>query len=374
MRKRFWILFWISASALLAGCASLGGIKSTDFDGIRLYTLKNHSGTEVKITNYGATITSIKIPDKRGARGDVVLGYNCAEDYMNAVDKPYFGAIVGRYGNRIAKGQFTLDGKTYRLATNNGPNHLHGGVIGFDKVVWKATPIAGKGFSGLQLAYLAKDGEEGYPGNLNVQVTYKLTPDNELIIEYEATSDKATPINLTNHTYFNLAGEGKGTILDHQLRLNADYYTPVDKTLIPTGEITPVIGTPFDFATAKAIGRDIHQSHEQLRFGLGYDHNFVLNKGNQFGQLTLAATVFEPTTGRFMEVFTEEPGVQFYCGNFLDGRLVGKSGRAYVHRGGFCLETQHYPDSPNQPGFPSVILRPGEIYKTRTIYRFSIKE
>lgn len=360
----------ICVAGLLAGCASMRGVKSEDFSSIRLYTLKNKAGIEVKITNYGATVTSIKTPDREGKMADIALGYNDVSDYMNAVDKPYFGAIVGRYGNRIAKGRFTLDGKEYKLATNNGENHLHGGVIGFDKVVWTAE-IVGK--NAVRFSYLAKDGEEGYPGNLSIAVTYTLTDDNELKIDYLATTDKATPVNLTNHTYFNLKGEGEGTILDHELMINAKGFTPVDSGLIPTGKIVPVAGTPFDFTTAKPIGRDIGQKDQQLEYGLGYDHNFVLNKEGREGQMTLAATVYEPNSGRFMEVFTEEPGIQFYSGNFLDGRLTGKSGKNYVHRGGFCLETQHYPDSPNRPEWPSTILRPGNEYKTTTIYKFSAR-
>jgi aldose 1-epimerase len=353
------------------GCEPVGGVKTADFDSIRLYELKNKSGTEVKITNFGAIVTSIKVADRDGKFADIALGYNCVEDYINAVDKPYFGSIVGRYGNRIAKGEFTLDGEAYTLATNNGDNHLHGGIIGFDKVVWDAKGITGNGFTGVELSYLAKDMEEGYPGNLNLKVTYKLTDDNELSIDYHAVTDKATPVNITNHTYFNLAGEGNGTILDHELMLNADNYTPVDEGLIPTGKIVPVKGTPFDFTSAKPIGRDVNQRNQQLEFGGGYDHNFVLNKKTD--GMTLAASVYEPTSGRFMEVLTEEPGIQFYCGNFLDGRLKGKSGKTYVYRGGFCLETQHYPDSPNQDGFPSTILRPGQTYKTKTVYKFLVK-
>lgn len=342
-----------------------------DFDSIQLFTLKNKAGMTVKATNYGAIITSILVPDRDGALADVALGYDRLEDYTNAVDKPYFGAVVGRYGNRIAGGAFTLDGETYSLLKNNGENHLHGGAIGFDKVVWDAE--YDQAANRLALTYQAKDGEEGYPGNLRVSVTYTLTEDNELIVDYHATTDRATPVNLTQHSYFNLKGEGEGQILDHELMLNASRYTPVDETLIPTGELSPVAGTPFDFTTSKAIGRDIEQDHEQLAFGLGYDHNWVLDKDGQEDGLTLAARVIEPTSGRVLEVRTTQPGVQFYCGNFLDGRLRGKSGRPYLHRGGFCLETQHFPDSPNQPNFPSKILRPGEEYQSRTVFAFSTK-
>ena len=349
------------------------GIKVKDFDSIKLYSLKNKVGTEVKITNYGATITSIIVADRNGNFSDIALGYNSLEGYVNAVDKPYFGAVVGRYGNRIAKGRFELEGEQYTLAVNNGQNHLHGGVIGFDKVIWDAKPIKGDRFAGLELTYLAKDMEEGYPGNLNIKVTYKLTNKNELVIDYEAVTDKATPVNLTNHTYFNLSGEGNGTILDHELMINAYYYTPVDETLIPNGKIAEVKKTPFDFTSPKPIGRDIATQNEQIKFGGGYDHNFVLNKPKTDKSMSLAATVYEKSSGRFMEVFTEEPGIQFYSGNFLDGRLKGKSGRTYVHRGAFCLETQHYPDSPNQADFPSVILYPNQTYETRTIYKFSVK-
>ena len=352
---------------LTAGCMS-SGVKVSDFDSIRSYTLKNKNGMEVKCTNYGAIISSIKVPDRMGIFADVALGYDSVEGYINAVDRPYFGAVVGRYGNRIAKGKFTIDGKEYSLKTNNGENHLHGGLMGFDKVVWTAK-MAGE--NSVAFSYTARDGEEGYPGNLAVTVTYTLTDDNEIKIDYLATTDKKTPVNLTNHTYFNLAGEGAPTILDHELMINADAFTPVDKGLIPTGELRPVETTPFDFRTAKTIGRDIGLENQQLEFGLGYDHNWVLNKGN--GGMTLAATVYEPKSGRFMEVFTEEPGIQFYCGNFLNGCLVGKSGKVYNHRSALCLETQHYPDSPNQPAFPSTILEPGQTYATTTIYKFSTK-
>jgi aldose 1-epimerase len=354
-------------SLLLSG--SVWSQQVEDFDSIQLYTLTNSKGMQVKITNYGAIITSIQVPDRDGKLADVALGYHHVENYINAVDKPYFGAVVGRYGNRIAKGSFTLNGETYSLAINNPPNHLHGGIIGFDKVVWDAKLTQGDGWKGLELSYLAKDKEEGYPGNLKVTVTYQLTDDNELRVDYRATTDKATPVNLTQHTYFNLKGEGEGTILDHELMINAKTYTPIDAGSIPTGEMPPVAGTPFDFTTAKPIGRDINQQDQQLKHGLGYDHNFVLDK--KAGELSLAARVHEPISGRIMEIHTTEPGIQFYCGNFLDGRLKGKSGKPYVHRGGFCLETQHYPDSPNQPNFPSTILEPGKEYKSTTIFKFS---
>nr|WP_246114734.1 aldose epimerase family protein [Rubripirellula tenax] len=351
---------------------SIAQVIVNDFDSIKLYTLTNDSGMTVKVTNYGAIITSIMVPDRNGKVGDVALGYNRVEDYINAVDKPYFGAIVGRYGNRIAKGAFSIGDKTYALATNNNANHLHGGVIGFDKVVWDAKPIEGDGFTGLELSYLAKDMEEGYPGNLQVTVTYQWNNKNELSVNYHASTDKSTPVNLTQHTYFNLKGEGEGTILDHELMLNAKTYTPVDSGLIPTGKMPNVEGTPFDFTVSKPIGRDVGASDEQLEFGLGYDHNFVLDK--PYGEMGLAARVYEPTTGRVMEITTTEPGIQFYCGNFLDGRLKGKAGKTYLHRGGFCLETQHYPDSPNQPNFPSTIIKPGKDYQTKTTFKFSTQK
>ncbi|GAA5509453.1 aldose epimerase family protein [Novipirellula caenicola] len=373
MKLRSTLLLCLS----LLGLCTLGikpseaHVSVEDFDSIKLYTLKNEAGMTVKITNYGAIITSIIVPDRDGKMGDVALGYNRVEDYINAVDKPYFGAVVGRYGNRIAKGKFTIDGETYTLAVNNGENHLHGGVVGFDKVVWDAKPLEGDGWSGLELTYKAKDMEEGYPGNLKLKVTYKLTMTNELVVDYFATTDKKTPVNVTQHTYFNLAGEGEGTILDHELMINANQFTPVDEGLIPTGELRDVEGTPFDFRTPKKIGRDVGKDNEQLRFGLGYDHNFVLDKSGNDKAMTLAARVKDPKSGRVLEVHTTEPGIQFYGGNFLDGRLRGKSGKPYVHRGGFCLETQHFPDSPNQPNFPSTILSPGEEYRTTTTFKFS---
>lgn len=366
---RFPITFLVG---LLLVSAPASAAEVDDFDDIRLYTLSNSEGMTVKITNFGAIITSIVVPDCDGNMEDIVLGYDSVEQYINAVDKPYFGAIVGRYGNRIAKGRFMVDGSEYSLATNNGENHLHGGVIGFDKVVWEAKPISGDAWTGVKLTYTAKDGEEGYPGNLDVIVTYKLFEDNGLAVEYHATTDKATPVNLTQHSYFNLKGEGAGTILDHELLLNATRFTPVDDALIPTGELKEVENTPFDFTSPKPIGRDIGEESQQLEYGLGYDHNFVLEGSEE--EMRLAARVYEPTSGRVMEIRTVEPGIQFYTGNFLDGRLTGKSGKQYVHRGGFCLETQHFPDSPNQMSFPSTILRPDKQYHTKTVYSFSTSE
>ena len=368
-KRLFALICKLTACVTLFASTALAQVK--DFDSIKLYALQNESGMTVHATNYGAIITSIIVPDRDGNLADVALGYDRVEDYINAVDKPYFGAVVGRYGNRIAKGEFTLDGETYSLLKNNGENHLHGGAIGFDKVVWTVDEyIEGKS---LTLSYLAKDKEEGYPGNLQLQITYTLRDDNSLVVDYYATADKATPVNVTQHTYFNLKGEGQGTILDHELMLNAKKFTPVDETLIPTGEMPTVAGTPFDFTTAKSIGRDIGQQDEQLSFGLGYDHNWILDKDGKEGELSLAAQVHEPTSGRVMEIHTTEPGIQFYCGNFLDGRLKGKSGKPYIHRGGFCLETQHFPDSPNQTNFPSTILKPGDTYESRTVFKFSTK-
>lgn len=334
---------------------------------VDLYTLTNDTGVEARIMTYGGIVVSLKVPDRHGDLGDVVLGYDTLEGYLR--DNPYFGALIGRYGNRIAKGRFTLDGKVYRLARNNGKNHLHGGIKGFDKVIWKATEARRENGVGLQLTYLSRDGEEGYPGNLSVTVVYTLTHNNELRIDYAATTDKKTIVNLTNHSYFNLAGAGKGNILGHEMMLDADRFTPVDKGLIPTGELREVKGTPMDFTEPTPIGARIDRQDEQLIFGLGYDHNWVLNHKN--GTLALAARVFEPTTGRSMEVYTTEPGIQFYSGNFLDGAITGKNGKVYHKRYGFCLETQHFPDSPNKPQFPSTVLNPGQEYRQTTIYKFS---
>jgi len=344
---------------------------------VSLYTLKNAHGMELRVIDYGGIILSLKVPDRTGRVADVVLGFDSLGDYER--ESPYFGAIIGRYGNRIAGGRFTLDGQTYTLARNNGVNHLHGGVRGFDKVVWAATRFERGDSTGLVFRYTSPDGEEGYPGTLRAQVTYTLTESNELIFDYEATTDRATPVNLTQHSYFNLASDGTGDILGHVVVLNADRFTPVDSTLIPTGELRSVQGTPFDFRTPMAIGARVGQNDEQLRYGRGYDHNFVLNKGGKggtkttAGDPTLAARVYEPRSGRVMEILTTEPGLQFYSGNFLDGTLRGKHGVVYRHRAGFAMETQHFPDSPNEPAFPSTTLRPGQTYRSRTIYRFSIQ-
>ena len=368
-------------AAVLVGCTSLkqaqiqiGQISRQPFgqtkDGIAvdLYTLRNSKGAEVGICNYGGLVTFLKVPDRNGQFGDVVLGYDTLADYIK--ESPYFGALIGRYGNRIAKGKFKLDGKEYTLATNNAPNALHGGLKGFDKVVWEPRILATLEGPALKLKYESKDGEEGYPGNLSVTAVYTLTDDNALKLEYTATTDKDTVVNFTQHSYFNLAG--KGDILNHEVMMPADRFTPVDSTLIPTGELKPVDGTPFDFRTPTAIGARIGQEDEQLKFGNGYDHNWVINK--PMGQLGLMARVYEPTTGRVLEVGSTEPGLQFYTGNFLDGKLTGKGGWVYQFRNGFCLEAQHYPDSPNQPNFPSVVLKPGQVYQSTIIFKFSVQK
>lgn len=341
-----------------------------DSQAVDLYTLTNANHIEMQVTNYGGIVTSIKVPDKNGVPADIVLGYSKLKDYI--ANSPYFGAIIGRYGNRIAKGKFSIDGHEYTLKINNGENALHGGLKGFDKVVWKATPIKNANSVSLEMHYLSKDGEEGYPGNLNVTVVYTLTNKNTFEIQYTATTDKPTIVNLTNHTYWNLAGEGSGDVLNQQLMINADYFTPVDSGLIPTGEKRAVADTPFDFRTPHMIGERIGADNQQLKFAGGYDHNFILNKKN-ISDTVLAATVYEPESGRFLEVYTTEPGIQFYSGNFLDGSIIGKSGEPYEFRNGLCLETQHFPDSPNKPDFPSTVLRPGETYSTKTIYKFSTK-
>jgi aldose 1-epimerase len=346
--------------------------KTPDGQPVDLYVLTNKTGAEVSITNYGGCVVSLKVPDRSGKLADVVLGYENVDGYV--ADKSYFGALVGRYGNRIGHAQFVLDGKTYPLAKNNGENTLHGGIKGFNKALWSAKTIAAKEGQSLELFYLSKDGEEGFPGNLKVTVIYTLTDANALKIEYSATTDKKSVVNLTNHAYFNLAGQGSGDILGHLLMINADQFTPVDTGLIPTGELRDVAGTPFDFRKPIAIGARIDQADEQqLKLGGGYDHNFVLLRG-AYTEESPAARVVEPTSGRVMEVWTTEPGIQFYTGNFLDGKTVGKGGATYPKRNAFCLETQHFPDSPNQPKFPSVVLNPGERYHTVTTYKFSVEK
>jgi len=348
--------------------------KTADGQSVELYTLSNAKGMTVKIATYGGTITELLVPDRDGKLADVTHGFDNLAGYESK-GNPFFGCLVGRYCNRIGKGRFTLDGKEYKLATNNGPHHLHGGLKGFDKKVWRVVgQEAGKsadgvGYTGLVLSYLSPDGEEGYPGNLDVQVSYRLTDDNALEIRYQAKTDKPTVVNLTNHAYFNLAGHAAGDILDHEVTLFASRYTPSDETLLPTGKIEPVKGTPYDFTTAKTIGSRIKEIKGEPG---GYDVNYVIDR-KAGSDLTLAAVVREPKSGRIMEVLTTEPGVQFYTGNFLDGTVKGKGGAVYKKHAGFCLETQHYPDSPNQKDFPSTVLRPGQTYRSMTVYRFSAK-
>lgn len=366
---------------LLAGCVArsaasmeteAGATKAafgTTRDGVsvELYTLRNSKGFEAKISNYGGILISLKVPDRAGKFDDVVLGYDTLDGYLTR--SPYFGALIGRYGNRIGKARFTLDGHEFTLAANNGPNSLHGGRKGFDKVVWQVESYADNQDSNptLKLHYVSKDGEEGFPGTLDVRAIYSVMNDNALKLEFTATTDKTTVVNLTHHSYFNLAG--KGDVLAHEIMIPADRFTPVDEGLIPTGELRPVKGTPFDFNVPMTIGARITEQNEQLKFGKGYDHNWVFNK--RIGDLTLLAKVTEPTTGRVMEVLSTEPGLQFYSGNTLNGAITGKGGRVYNPRTGFCLEPQHYPDSPNRPDFPSVVLKPGEVYRNTIVYRFS---
>jgi aldose 1-epimerase len=343
---------------------SFGTTPNGDVD---LFFLKNKNGMEVKITNYGGIITSIMLPDKDGKMADVVLGFDNVAQYL--APHPYFGAIIGRYGNRIANGKFKLDNNTFTLVKNNGEHHLHGGTKGFDKIIWEAKEIKTPSNIGVKMSYTSPDLEEGYPGNLEVVVQYSLTEDNQLIISYEARTDKKTLCNLTNHTYFNLAGEGNGTILNHELTVNANQITPTDEGMIPTGKLQPVEGTPFDFRSATAIGKRIEDENQQLKNGNGYDHNFVLNQRKKEES---AATLFDRESGRLMEVFTSEPGVQIYTANWLDDSLIGKSGKSYSKRGAVCLETQHFPDSPNQPNFPSATLEAKKVYLSFTIYKFSV--
>ncbi len=345
---------------------------TSDGQEVLQYTLKNQNDLRISVLNYGGIITNLFVPDRDGELNDIVLGYNNIEDYIN--NSPFFGALIGRYGNRIADGKFVLDAKEYQLALNDKPGdipcHLHGGNIGFDKIIWNVKPIIKDGTVSLKLFYRSKDGEEGYPGNLDITVYYHLTNDNTLRIEYYAETDQATPINLTQHSYFNLKGEGSGDVLDHKVYINADKFTPVNEGLIPTGSIETVKDTPFDFSIPKKINDDISKDNRQLSYGGGYDHNYVLNDENR--DLHHAATVIEPESGRKLDVWTTEPGVQFYSGNNLEKSYVGKSGKPYKKYAGLCLETQHYPDSPNQDSFPSTILRPGEKYESLTEFRFSI--
>jgi aldose 1-epimerase len=341
---------------------------TSDGAAVEQYTLTNANGMQAGILTYGGTIASLTAPDRTGKFGDVVLGLDDVAAYQKGT--AFFGALIGRYGNRIGHAQFMLEGKAYTLIPNDNGNTLHGGSQGFDKHVWTATPGASPDGQTLELAYISKDGEQGFPGTLTAKVVYTLTEKNELKIEYSATTDKPTVLNLTNHSYFNLAGQGEGDVLSHEVMIDADRYTPVDDHLIPTGELSPVAGTPFDFTKSTAIGARIEQDNPQIKFGKGYDHNWVLNKTG--AALTKAAEVHESKTGRIMEVWTTEPALQFYTGNFLDGTLKGK-GKTYPRRGAFCMETQHYPDSPNKPAFPTTELKPGEIYHTTTIYKFSAK-
>lgn len=337
---------------------------------VQLYTLTNSQGMQVKITNYGGIVTSVIVPDRNGHMGDVALGYDNVQSYVK--NSPYFGALVGRYANRIAKGKFTLDGKQYHLFVNNGPNSLHGGKVGFDKKIWTAKPVRTPTSAGLDLNLVSPDGEEGYPGTLKVHVVYTLTNDNALHIDYHATTNKDTVLNLTNHTYWNLDGAGSGSILGEVAMINANKYTPIDPTSIPLGPLAPVAGTPFDFRTPHVIGSRIKEKNTQLKNGTGYDHNFVINHNGK--GLALAARVYAPKSGRVMTVYTTQPGIQFYTGNFLDGSTVGKGGKPYNKRDAFALETQHYPDSPNQPQFPTTELKPGQVYHQTTIYKFSTRK
>ena len=341
--------------------------KLQDGTAVNLYTLTNAKGVTMTVTNYGGRITSLKVPDKSGKMEDIVLGFDNLDGYL--AENPYFGALIGRYGNRIGGAQFKLDGKVYHLAKNDGPNSLHGGIKGFDKVFWAGSDVSAKDAQALSLRYVSNDGEEGYPGTLTSMVTYTLTSNSELKIEYVATTTADTVLNLTNHSYWNLAGAGSGDILKHQMTIEASKFTPVDKTLIPTGKLENVEGTPFDFRKATAIGERIEKDDQQLKYGKGYDHNYCIDGAD--GSLKRCAQVTDPSTGRSMEILTTQPGVQFYTGNFLDGTIKGKGGKVYGHRGAFCMETQHYPDSPNKPEFPTTVLKPGQEYRQTTVYRFT---
>ncbi len=333
---------------------------------VYLLTLTNKAGNVLKLTNFGARITWIEVPDKNGNKDNITFGFDTFDGMIKG--DPYFGAVVGRYANRIAKGKFTLDGQEYTLAINNAPNSLHGGPAGWHSLVWDIVDVKDSKVPAVEFTLKSPDMDEGYPGNMDVRVKYTWTDNNEIVMNYTCTTDKKSVLNITNHAYFNLHGAGNGDILDHQLVINAKNFVPVDSTLIPTGEIRPVAGTPFDFTTPHTIGERINEDYDQLKRGGGYDHTFVLDNPR-----TVDATVYDPTTGRFLEVISDQPGVQFYCGNFLDGKLIGHGGKPYIYRSGFCLETGHYPDSPNHPEFPSTILNPGETFKSQTIFRFSVK-
>ncbi|HEY1754201.1 MAG TPA: aldose epimerase family protein [Bryobacteraceae bacterium] len=370
------IIFALAAIAFALATESCGSRppsatnfgKDKDGGTVQIYTLTNKQGMEARITPYGATLVSLKTPDRKGALADIVMGFDSVEGYTQTPPPPYFGATIGRYANRIGGAKFTLDGKTYTLDKNDGANSLHGGFHGFDKLLWTAKPSVTDDGQTLELSYLSKDGEEGYPGNLSVTVTYTLTPANEIRIHYTATTDKDTVINLTNHSYFNLGGHDAGDISDHLLTINADKFTPVDAGLIPTGELRDVEGTPFDFRVPHAVGERINADDEQIKLGRGYDHNWILNRTGT--SLEFAARVTDPKSGRVIEVFTTEPAIQFYTGNFLDGSFHGKGGKLYQHRGALTLETQHYPDSPNHPDFPTTTLKAGQHFDSTTVFRF----
>jgi aldose 1-epimerase len=367
------------AAACFTGCSTMntpqGTITKADFgktlegQPVDIYTLQNTSGAEVKILTYGGIVQSLVMPDKNGKLADIVLGYDTLDGYLT--NSPYFGALIGRYGNRIGGAKFTLDGQTYTLATNNGPNSLHGGLKGFDKVVWTARPLPTMHGPALILTYVSKNGEEGFPGNLAVTAIYTLTEKNELKLEFTAKTDRPTVVNLTHHSYFNLAGQGNGDILGHILYINSDVTTPVDSGLITTGEFAAVTNTPFDFRKPTAIGARINDTNTVLQYGPGYDHNWVINK--PLGQFGLLARVVEPNSGRVLEVWSDEPGLQFYAGNFLDGTIHGKGGAVYQKRTAFCLEPQHFPDSPNKPNFPSVVLLPGQTFHNTIVYKFGVE-
>ncbi len=333
---------------------------------VYLFTLTNKAGNVLKLTNFGARITWIEVPDRSGKKDNVTFGFDTFDGMIKG--DPYFGSVVGRYANRIAKGKFTLDGTEYSLPINNGENTLHGGPLGWHSLVWNGEVVAKTEYPTVKFTYLSPDMEEGFPGNMNVEATYTWTDNNEIVIDYKCTTDKKTVLNITNHAYFNLHGAGNGDILDHQLVINADKFVPVDSGLIPTGELRPVTGTPFDFITPHTVGERIMEQYDQLALGGGYDHTFILNNTDE-----VDATVYDPLTGRFMEVLSDQPGVQFYCGNFLDGTQKGHGGKQYIHRSGLCLETGHFPDSPNHPEFPTTTLNPGETFTSQTIYRFSVK-